>query len=218
LDKAAALGDVDLFNRLVSQGADPSRSEALHRASKCHDEAKSVAMVSCLIEQHNMSTETKLHAGYHEGLDRGAERGTPLCSAIFNRNLPIVSELLRHGGDQQDLHSAISTATGGPRVEYFEPALLLLLEAGGASAQKVLRQSIFRDNLHAAALSLEHGADAALALREQIEEDKLARAQDANPPKTVEATVYYQKMSQEMKSLLKDQVAQKAALDEASKL
>jgi hypothetical protein len=67
-------------------------------------------------------------------------------------------------------------------------------------------------------LSLEHGADAALALREQIEEDKLARAQDANPPKTVEATVYYQKMSQEMKSLLKDQVAQKAALDEASKL
>jgi hypothetical protein len=218
LDKAAAVGDVDLFNRLVSQGADPSRSEALHRASKCHDEAKSVAMVSCLIDRYNMSTDAELYAAYDDGLDRGAEEGTPLCCAIFNRNMPVVTELLRRGGYQQDLDSAISTAVGDPRIEYFEPALLLLLEVGGADAQQVLRESIFRDNLSAAALGLKYGANAALALREQIEDDRLALAQDASPPKAVEDRVYYQKMSQDMKRLLEDWVAQRATVDEASRL
>jgi ankyrin repeat protein len=218
LDKAAAVGDVDLFNWLVSQGADPSRSEALHRASKCHDEAKSVAMVSCLIERHNMSMEAKLYAGYDNGLDRGPERGTPLCCAIFNRNMPVAAELMRLGGNHQDLGSAISTAVGGSRIEYFEPALLLLLEVGGADAQQALRQSVSSDNLSAATLSLKYGADAALALREQIEENKLALAQDLNPPKAVEDVVYHREMSQDMKGLLEDWVAQRAAVDEASRL
>jgi hypothetical protein len=161
-------------------------------------------MVECLINQHNMSTEVELYASYRDGLDRGAERGTPLCCAIFNRNLPVATELLRRGGNQQDLDSAISTAIGGPRIEYFEPALLLLLEDGRADAQEVLRESISEDNLDAAVLCLRYGADAALALREQVEEDRLALAQVVNPPKTVEERLFYREMSQDMRSLLED--------------
>jgi hypothetical protein len=118
--------------------------------------------------------------------------------------MPVASELLQRGGNHQDLYSAISTAVGGPRIKYFEPALLLLLDVGQADAQKVLSLSIMRDNLEAAVLGLKYGADAALALRKQDELDKLALAQEVNPPKNVEDRIYHWEMSQDMRKLLED--------------
>jgi hypothetical protein len=217
LDQVAALGDVNLFNKLVSLGADPLKSEALHRASKCHDEAKSVAMISCLIDRHNMSMEVKLHAAYTNGLDTGPERGTPLCSAIYNRNLPVAAELLRRS-KKDDLWSAIVTAMGGSRVQYNEPALHLLLDHGGLDLQKVLDEAIHCDNLRAATVSLEHGADAAFVLREQLQQNELALAQELNPP-AYKDREYYREMSEEMKALLEERADKtlKASI-EASRL
>jgi ankyrin repeat protein len=218
LDKVAALGDVELFNKLVSLGADPLKSEALHRASKCHDEAKSIAMVSCLIDRHRMSLKAELHAGYCDVFDRGAENGTPLCSAIYNRNMPVVAELVRRS-KSEDLWSSISTAVGGPRIQYNEPALLLLLDLGGVDSQKVLYEAILRDNFRAATISLEHGADASFALREQIEARDLALAQNLNPPECYADMIGYREMSEGMKVFLEgwaDKVTK--ASSEASRL
>jgi hypothetical protein len=54
LNKVAADGDIDLFDYLVSRGADASRSLALHTASKFQDPEKSRVMVCNLLDRHNM--------------------------------------------------------------------------------------------------------------------------------------------------------------------
>jgi hypothetical protein len=149
-----------------------------------------------------MSMEAELHAANSNRLDTGPERGTPLCSAIYNRNLPVVAELLRRS-KKDDFWFAIVTAVGGSRVQYHEPALLLLLDHEGLDAQKVLDEAIHCDNLRAATVSLEHGADAAFALREQLQQNELALAQELNAP-AYKDREYYREMSKEMKALLEE--------------
>jgi hypothetical protein len=215
LDRVAALGDVELFNHLVERGADPLQSSALHRASVCHDERKSLSMISCLIDRHKLELTTRLYDGYNDVFDYGPECGTPLDSAICNRNLPVAAELLRRGANKLDLTWPIQGALGGN--EYQESALVLLMEVGGAGAQKVLGEAIRSDQLQGAILSLRRGADAALALREQFEEDGLAAAQDNALDATADG-VYPRKMSRDMRSLLEGWTAESAISNEASRL
>jgi hypothetical protein len=168
-------------------------------------------MVSCLIDCHKLDLSARLYDGYN-CLDKfGPERGTPLDSAIFNRNLPVAAELLKRCGYQVDLTWPIDFVLGGDMgIEYQEAALVLLMDVGGASAQKVLSEAIRLNQLQGAIFSLERGADAALALAEQVEQDRLALVQDEGPPKAVEDIVYYRKMSPDMKSLLEKWAAQSA--------
>jgi hypothetical protein len=218
LDGVAALGDVKLFNHLVDRGASPLQSSALHRASVCHDEQKSLSMISCLIDRHRLELTTRLYDGYNDVFDYGPGCGTPLGSAIYNRNLSVAAELLRRVADKLDLTWPIQGALGGSAgIEYQESALVLLMEVGGASAQKVLSEAIRSDELQGAMLSLRRGADAALALREQIEEDGLAAAQD-NTPNAATDVVYPRKTSRDMRSLLERWTAQSATCNEASRL
>jgi hypothetical protein len=51
LNNAATLGDIDLFDYLVSRGADPSKSIALHAAARCPDPVKTKAMILHLVDK-----------------------------------------------------------------------------------------------------------------------------------------------------------------------
>lgn len=52
LNAAAKLGDIYAFDYLVSRGAQPSRSLALHLPTEGPDDGKSVKMIIHLIEKH----------------------------------------------------------------------------------------------------------------------------------------------------------------------
>lgn len=43
--------DIQLFDHLISRGANPHRSMALHRASKCQDPGKSIVMIDYLLDE-----------------------------------------------------------------------------------------------------------------------------------------------------------------------
>lgn len=53
LNNAAASGDTELFDYLISRGDDPARSIALHHACRCSDPEKTVAMISHLVEKYH---------------------------------------------------------------------------------------------------------------------------------------------------------------------
>jgi ankyrin repeat protein len=203
LDRVAALGNVEFFDLLVARGADPLRSSALHRVSVCHGEQKSLSMLSSLIDRHKLDISANMYEGYNDLFDYGPENGTPLCSAVYNRNLPVAAELLRRGAKNQDLTRPVQIAIGGYcGIEYQEPALILLMEEGGVDAQKVLSEAVGLNQISAARLCLERGADSSHTLREQILEDELSLAQELNPPSAVGSIKYHRKMSDEMRALL----------------
>lgn len=168
LNKVAADGDIDLFDYLVSRGADASRSLALHTASKFQDPEKSRAMVCNLLDRHNMDINVNDRT-FRDTFNGVSDQGSPLCSAVIHRNLAVVQELLNRG--------ASSSKPGFRPVSYavksggFLPALEPLLRAG-ADPTKALIMSVRCTNLEAAETCLEFGADPASALVDAIEDEK----------------------------------------------
>ena len=165
LNNIAASGDMDLFDHLVSRGADTSLCTALHAASRCPDSQKSIAMVRHLLDNHNMDIERNnkdLRRFMHDPHDFG----TPLCSAVIHKNLAVVHELLARGARvNAPFYFPIDYAVteGG-----FMPALEPLLRAG-ADASDALQQCVLTRNIEAAKVCLQFGADPAPALRKAIE-------------------------------------------------
>ena len=107
LNKAAALGDVEPFDHLVSRGADPSRSVALHMATRCEDPAKTVAMITHLIEQYHFdvnNNDDTCNGLWNKGLGGGLGEGVPLNGALVWDNLAAVEVLLKYGADTCDRH------------------------------------------------------------------------------------------------------------------
>lgn len=178
LNNVAANGDIEFFDYLVSRGADPHRSLALHDVSRCRDDDKATAMVHHLLDAHNMNIHADnedLRDFFHDAPDSG----TPLCSAIDNQNLAVVKALLDRGAKVDKWgargHIPISIAAGtcmnGKR---FEPAVRPLLQAG-TDPDMALECAIGAGMLDAAEACLEHGADPVNGLR-------LAREQDSADP------------------------------------
>lgn len=165
LNNVAASGDIDLFDHLVSRGANTSLCTALHAASRCKDPETSTAMVRHLLDKHKMDINRNrddLRQICHDPQDKGS----PLCSAILYKNLPVVHELLKRGARVNDPNwSPVYHATkaGG-----FPSALEPLLRAG-ADATKALRTSALTTNIDAAKACLQHGPDPAPALREAVD-------------------------------------------------
>lgn len=164
LNNVAANGDIDLFDHLVSRGANTSLCTALHSASRCKDVEKSKAMVCHLLDKHNMDINRNnddLRDFFHDSQDNGS----PLCSAIIHKNLDVVHELLDRGArvDSPDWFP-VSYAV---RVEGFYPALEPLLRAG-ADATRALEISVSKRNIDAAKVCLQSGADPAPALQDAI--------------------------------------------------
>ena len=153
LNKIAASGDIELFDHIVSRGADPQRSIALHRASKCRDPEKSVAMIDHLLDKHHMDIESK-GEDFHTLID-SIDAGTPLNRAVHYRNLAAVKHLLKRGAQPRD---AADQAAGQWGIKPFLPALGPLLDAG-ADPDDALEVAVYTDNIEAAEICLKAGAD-----------------------------------------------------------
>lgn len=96
LNNVAASGDIDLFDHLVTRGADTSLCTALHSASRCKDAETSKAMICHLLDKHNMDIDRNNHDLRHFNHD-AQDEGSPLCSGILHKNIAVVHELLNRG-------------------------------------------------------------------------------------------------------------------------
>ena len=144
-----------MFNDLVSRGADPRLSIALHRASKCQDAATCIAMIDNLLDQHNMDIEGDNEV-FRNRIDYSADSGTPLNCALCYKNIAAINHLLKRGANPE---SAVSHSVG---TNYwrtgFLPALGPLLDAG-ADPDAALELAATRDDIEAAAICLSRGAN-----------------------------------------------------------
>jgi ankyrin repeat protein len=158
-----------LFNDLVSQGADPRLSIAIHRASKCQDAATCIAMIDYLLDTHHMDIEADNEL-FHNRMDFSPDSGTPLSCTLYYENIAAIKHLLKRGANPQ---SAVSHSIG---TVYFErgflPALGPLLDAG-ADADAALELAATRDDIEAAAICLSRGANPEPVIESQ--EDRSAR-------------------------------------------
>lgn len=101
LNNAAASGDIETFDYLVSRGANPLRSLALHHATRCQDAEKTKAMISHLLDKHNLDINA---SGGTLSLQKfilfiHGDDGAPLKCAVANQNMAAIEELLKNGAD-----------------------------------------------------------------------------------------------------------------------
>lgn len=155
LNKIAEEGDIQLFDHIVSRGADPLRSLALHRASKCKDTEKSIAMIDHLLDKHHMDIEAHTKV-LRPTVHFPGDSGTPLVCAVWYNNIAVVQHLLKRGANPEP---AIVLAIGRATAHHgWLPAVGPLLKAG-ADADCALEAAIDRKNLDAAKLCVAYGAD-----------------------------------------------------------
>lgn len=175
LNLIAASADIQLFDHLVSRGADPQRSIALHRASKCRDPEKAIAMIDHLLDKHHMNIEANSE-DFRTTVD-SLDAGTPLNCAVYYRNLATVKHLLKRGAQPR---GAADQAAGRWGVEPFLPALGPLLDAG-ADPNSALGLVICTNDIEAARLCIEAGADPRTIISNQeARAARLAAGPEAN--------------------------------------
>ncbi|KAK8119330.1 uncharacterized protein PG998_003956 [Apiospora kogelbergensis] len=180
LNNVAARGDIDTFDWLVSRGADPSLSRSLHHVPRIIDEDASVggkteAMINHLLDNHGFEVDKVKDEPLRKlGFDyqRIRDNGSPLNCSVVHKNMSALTALLKRGAD----------ANGGPASDHapahtaitlrspWLPALAPLFEAG-ADPTSALVQAVLSDNVDAARICLEHGADVDAVK----EEEKLTR-------------------------------------------
>jgi ankyrin repeat protein len=167
LSKVAAEGDIELFDHLVSRGADPHRSYSLHSVSRCNDPEKSIAMIDHLLDVHHMNIE----ADDYDLCDimYFPEGGTPLHSAAYKDNLNTLAHLLKRGANPE---CGIGTALGTSFREGSKMAVLALLLDAGANADGALDEAVEKNLVDAAEMCLAHGADPTQSI-------EMSRARDA---------------------------------------
>lgn len=168
LNIVAANGDIELFDHLVSRGADPSKSTALHSASKCGDPVVSRAMVCHLLDKHKMDININ-NEDFRDFFHDAPDTGSPLCNAILHRNLAVVQELLERGARIKGPRANSINFTVAK--DGFSPALEPLLRAG-ADPTEALCCAVQHMNFHAAQICLDFGGNPAWALHEAIEEEE----------------------------------------------
>ncbi|KAM7188497.1 hypothetical protein V8F20_010515 [Naviculisporaceae sp. PSN 640] len=102
LNEAAAQGSIETFSYLVSRGADPRKSIALHRAARCVSDPETARkMVEYLVDTHGFDPNSDDECG---GLRRvmtvtRGEEGTPLEYAMAHQNLAAAKALVAKGAD-----------------------------------------------------------------------------------------------------------------------
>lgn len=174
LNQAAAQGNMAMFDRLVSLGANPSHSLALHYAAASAAAADDKrppgsnaadAVIGHLIQQHGFDVDAEDSCGGLVQLSDftvSGQEGPPLVRAVCHGNLPAVRALLRHGADAGQ--KAVRTAVERDN----RAALEALLEAGG-DATYACCIAASRAKLDAARVCLRHGADPRAAVRYDAE-------------------------------------------------
>lgn len=153
LNAAAAHGDIDLFDHLVSRGAKPPHSNALHNAARSKN---AVAMITHLVETYHLDVNASDACNGLNELDLVGFIDTPkytLNYALRACNTPAAEILLKYGAR---IGQALSYAISSQEIS----AVKLLLDAG-ADASDGLCDAIVSDYLEVAQLCLEHGGDIA---------------------------------------------------------
>lgn len=162
LNNVSANGDIALFDHLISRGADPHRSLALHSVSRCEDPVKTKATINHLLDVHHMPIEAN-NEDLRDYFHASGDSGTPLNSAVHHKNLVAIETLLNRGAlPDKAIHQSIA----GLLTESWMPALSLLLDAGG-DLQYAFEHAVDRLNFAAANLCLEKGADPMRVLQKQ---------------------------------------------------
>ena len=144
-----------MFDHIVSRGAHPQGSLALHHASKCKDTERTIAMIDHLLDKHHMDIEAHSKV-LRPMIHFPGDYGTPLVCAVWHENLAAVQHLLTRGANPEP---AIVLAIGrGTAPDGWLPAVGPLLEAG-ADPVWALEHAVNRKNLDAAKLCVAYGAD-----------------------------------------------------------
>lgn len=168
LNNVSARGDIDLFDLLVSRGADPLLSTAVHSASRCEDPDMSKAMVCHLLDKYNMDINRD-NEDFRDFFHDAEDSGTPLSNAVLHRNLAVVLGLLERGASASDPTSR--TVYNAVKAGGLFPALEPLLCAG-ADLDDALYLAVYCQNCDATKLCLEFGADPAPALPRALEQEE----------------------------------------------
>lgn len=159
LDKVAAKGDIEYFDYLVSRGADPHRSLALHCASECRDPQKTSAVIDHLLDVHKMDIEAD-NEGFRDFILAACDRGTPLNSAVYHHNIPAMRKLLQRGANPE---KAVNQVVSGYSIRPWMWALGVLLDAG-ADPNHAFEDAVECFRLEAARVCLKKGADPTVVL------------------------------------------------------
>jgi hypothetical protein len=174
LSNVAAAGDIELFDHLVSRGADPHRSYSLHSVSRCKDPEKSKAMIDHLLDVHHMNIEADdndlLEIMYYP------DSGTPLRSAAYKNNLTTLAHLLARAANPE---SAMGHALGICFRHGSKLPVLNLLLAAGANSNDALYEAVEKKLVDAAEMCLAHGADPTQAIEMSRAKDARKRARRA---------------------------------------
>ncbi|KAK4210115.1 hypothetical protein QBC37DRAFT_322731 [Rhypophila decipiens] len=104
LNEAAAQCDIPAFELLVSRGAEPARSIALHRATRfkgANNGGTTVTdMIAYLIDRHGMDPNAKDDcAGLRDLMTAFREEGKPLEYALANENREAAVALVKKGAE-----------------------------------------------------------------------------------------------------------------------
>ncbi|KAI1448705.1 ankyrin repeat-containing domain protein [Annulohypoxylon stygium] len=187
LNEAAAQGHMEMFDYLVSRGADPQQCLALHYATlyKPQDPAQVEANTAHLLQRYSYNVNSDDTCGGLVKLSDFTDiswQGPPLRWAVYHDNLPAIKALLAHGAEAS---AALLVAIERDNLD----ALKLLLGAGG-DATDACRIAATRSKIDAARICLEHGADPNPAL---VRDAELAGAEST-----------YKPMNGAMKALLND--------------
>jgi hypothetical protein len=162
LNEAARLHDVELFDYLVSRGADHTRSLALHMACGKHEDdpegVKCQAMLAHLIDEYgfdiNAPDETP---GLREYGPPGALHppyaGPPRQYAVYHDNAVALKFLIERSA--KPVPGSINIAIRWKR----HAVLAVLLDEGKGDVDDALEYAVQRDDMAAAEMCLEHGAD-----------------------------------------------------------
>jgi hypothetical protein len=162
LNKVAASGDIEYFDHLVSRGANPHKSLALHSACKCKDPEQTTAMIKHLLDVHHMNIEADIE-DFRDYFHASADTGTPLNAAVHRQNMPSLLALLKRGADP---NKAIWQSISRVIVTPWLPAVGPLLDAG-ADPTDAFEDAVDHTNFAAAQVCLEKGANPTGALRAQ---------------------------------------------------
>lgn len=138
LNAAAELGDIDLFDHLVSLGAKPDQSNAMCHAAKSR---KGASMIPHLIEKYHLDINTDDKRGGLNNLPPwNITEKFPLRYAASSHNLAGVEALLKCGAKDDDVYRSLKKWYNRDE-KFLDPectSILKLLLDAGANLSEVL--------------------------------------------------------------------------------
>lgn len=163
LNHAALKGDLQMFDHLVSRGADPARSDALHFAAQHENQdlATMTSLMQHLIDKYGFDVDARDDSGgipveRTYPVNMSYQPAEPVRWAAYHNKPASLQALINLGANPAP---AVYDAATKNHIE----CLHILLKTG-VDASEALALAAKRNHLQAAQLALEYGATARQAL------------------------------------------------------